>query len=75
MLAIGSRLARKKLGFRTLLDVISLKDTQLVRGSHGRPTDDPQHGPILISSAEEYLPEGEADTLQFKELVLRHVFG
>lgn len=75
MLAIGSRLARKKLGFRTLLDVISLKDTQLVRGSHGRPTDDPQHGPILISSTDEYLPEGEADTLQFKELVLQHVFG
>jgi len=75
MLAIGSRLARKKLGFRTLLDVISLKDTQLVRGSHGRPTDDPQHGPILISSTNEYLPEGEADTLKFKELVLQHVFG
>jgi len=75
MLAIGSRLARKKLGFRTLLDVISLKDTQLVRGSHGRPTDDPQHGPILISSTDEYLPEGEADTLKFKELVLQHVFG
>ena len=30
MLAIGSRLARKKLGFRTLLDVISLKDLSLI---------------------------------------------
>ena len=29
----------------TLLDVISLKDTQLVKGSHGRLTDDPNAGP------------------------------
>ncbi len=75
MLAIGSRVIRKKLGFRTLLDVISHNDTRLVKGSHGRPTDDPQHGPVLISSAAEYLPDGEADTLKFKELVLTHVFG
>ncbi|MGH6917879.1 MAG: alkaline phosphatase family protein, partial [Geminicoccaceae bacterium] len=32
-LAIGWRLAKRKLGMRTLLDVISPKDTQLVRGS------------------------------------------
>ena len=74
MAAIGSRLARKKLGFRTLLDVISLKDTPLVKGSHGRPTDDPAHGPILISSNASMLPEGEVESTDFKELVLRHVF-
>ena len=34
--AIGWRLAKRKLGQRTLLDVISLKDTRLVKGSHGR---------------------------------------
>ena len=34
-LALGSRLVRKKLGFRTLMDVIPL-DATLVRGSHGR---------------------------------------
>ena len=74
VLAIGSRVIRKKLGFRTLLDVISRRDTQLVKGSHGRPTDDPQHGPVFISSASEHLPIGEIDSLQFKELVLNHVF-
>ncbi len=75
-LAIGSRLARRKLGFRNLLDVISLKDTQLVKGSHGRPTDDPQHGPVLISSQAELLPEKDTiHTLEFKDLMLRHVFG
>jgi len=75
MAAIGSRLARKKMGFRTLLDVISLKDTGIVKGSHGRPTDDPDHGPIVISSNSALLPEGAVSSVDFKELVLKHVFS
>ncbi len=74
MAAIASRLARKKMGFRTLLDVISLKDTQIVRGSHGRPTDEPDHGPVLISSNAQHLPEGEVHSAEFKSLVLKHIF-
>ncbi len=73
--AVGSRLLRKKLGFRTLLDVISLKDTQLVKGAHGRPTDDPQHGPLVISSNAALLPEGQVDSVDFKDMVLQHVFN
>jgi len=75
MVSAGSRLVRRKLGFRTLLDVISLKDTQLVKGSHGRPTDDPMHGPVVISSNAGLLPEGEVASTDFKELVLQHVFS
>ncbi len=75
MAAIASRVARKKLGFRTLLDVISLKDTKLVKGSHGRPTDDPQHGPVLISSSAQHLPSGDVHSTEFKALVLKHIFG
>jgi len=74
-LAIGWRLARRRLGMRTLLDVISLKDTQLVRGSHGRLTDDAEHGPLVISSEPELLPEGAVAATAFKDLVLDHVFG
>jgi predicted AlkP superfamily pyrophosphatase or phosphodiesterase len=74
MAAIAWRLAKRKLGQRTLLDVISLKDTQLVRGSHGRPTDDPDDGPLVISSRPELLPEGDVAATGFKELVLDHVF-
>ena len=73
-LAIGSRLARRKLGFRTLLDVISPSDTALVEGAHGRPTDDPDHGPLVIGSEASLLPDGEIDSLDFKALVLAHVF-
>lgn len=75
MAAIGSRLIRRKLGLRTLLDVISLKDTALVKGSHGRPTDDPEHGPVVISSNAELLPEGQLESTEFKQLVLDHVFA
>ncbi len=72
--AIISRLVKKKMGFRTLLDVISLKETALVKGSHGRPTDDPDHGPLVISSVATFLPEGQVDSTDFKDLVLRHIF-
>ena len=75
MLAVASRLARRKLGMRTLLDVISLKDTKLVKGSHGRPTDDPAHGPLVISSRPDLLPETEVEATAFKQLVLDHVFS
>ncbi len=75
MLATGWRLAKRKLGFRTLLDVISLKDTALVRGSHGRLTDNPQHGPLVISSRADRLPQGTVEATAFKQLVLDHVFG
>jgi hypothetical protein len=42
-----SRLIRKKLGFRTLFDVIPL-DASLAKGSHGLPTADPLDRPLLI---------------------------
>ncbi|MCH2136531.1 MAG: alkaline phosphatase family protein [Phycisphaerales bacterium] len=48
-LKIGGRLLAKKLGLRTLMDVIPLDDS-LVKGSHGRP--DPEYDPILWSSTE-----------------------
>jgi predicted AlkP superfamily pyrophosphatase or phosphodiesterase len=75
MLATGWRLAKRKLGLRTLLDVISLKDTRLVKGSHGRLTDDPQHGPLVISSRAERLPGGPVEATAFKQLVLDHLFS
>jgi predicted AlkP superfamily pyrophosphatase or phosphodiesterase len=41
------RLIQKKLGFRTLLDVVPL-DASLVRGSHGLPALQPGDRPLLI---------------------------
>ena len=73
--AIGWRLLKRKLGMRTLLDVISLNDTKLVKGSHGRLTDDPADGPLVISSRAELMPDGAVEATAFKQLVLDHVFA
>ena len=49
-LKIAATLARKALGFRTLLDVIGT-DARLVRGSHGRLPATPADGPVFLSTA------------------------
>lgn len=70
----GLKLLKRKLGFRQLMDLTSIKDTQLVRGSHGLLTA-PEDGPLVISSEVGMLPDDEAiDATEFKDLVLRHVF-
>ena len=67
------KLLRKKLGFRTLMDVISL-DADLVSGSHGRLEDDPNEGPILMSS--ETLPGDRSWAMtDVKDLALTMMFG
>jgi predicted AlkP superfamily pyrophosphatase or phosphodiesterase len=73
-LAIGSRLARRKLGFRALMDVVPL-DATLVKGSHGVPIADAGSGPLVISSQESLLPEGPVEATAVKGLILDHVFG
>jgi hypothetical protein len=75
MLATGWKLAKRKLGLRALLDVISLKDTAQVKGSHGRIIEDTQHGPLVISSRAERLPTGPVDATAFKQFVLDHIFS
>ncbi|HZU35493.1 MAG TPA: alkaline phosphatase family protein, partial [Gemmataceae bacterium] len=49
------RLLQKKLGFRTLVDVVPL-DPTLVRGSHGLPAADPLDRPIFIGSGKTPAP-------------------
>ena len=49
-LRVLAKLVKKRLGFRTLLDVIPLRP-ELVRGSHGRLPTHSSQGPLLISSS------------------------
>jgi predicted AlkP superfamily pyrophosphatase or phosphodiesterase len=72
-LSVGWRLAKRALGFATLMDVIPL-DASLVKGSHGRPTDDPGDGPVFLSSEHRLLAEGPMAATDVKAAVLRHVF-
>ena len=69
------KLAKRKLGQRQLLNVISPSATHLVKGTHGRLTDDPDQGPLVISSRPDLLPEGPVPAGDFKALILDHLFG
>ena len=73
-LTVGSKLARRKLGFRTLLDVIPL-DATLVKGSHGRQTSagDPD-APVFISRQRQHVPAGPIPSVAVFDLLLRHLF-
>jgi len=70
---VAWKLARRAMGFRALLDVIPL-DASLVKGSHGRLTDRPEHGPLVISSDAE-LVAPTVCAMDIKQLVLDHVFA
>jgi predicted AlkP superfamily pyrophosphatase or phosphodiesterase len=72
MVKVGLKIARSKLGFRTLMNVIPL-DARLVKGSHGRITDDPRKGPIFLSTEPDLVPD-MVRAVDVKDLVLRHVF-
>ena len=72
-IAVASRLARKALGMRYLMDVIGL-DATVVRGSHGRPTDDAADGPLFITTAPHLLADGPVPAASVKQLLLDHLF-
>jgi predicted AlkP superfamily pyrophosphatase or phosphodiesterase len=61
------RLVQKKLGFRTVFDVIPL-DARVVRGSHGLTAADPQDRPILIGHG--YNPGPTVPMTAVKEMIL-----
>jgi len=73
MATVAWKLARRKLGFRTLLDVIPL-DTSLVKGSHGRIPDSPDDGPVFATSEPALVGDGAVNAIAVKQLVLDHVF-
>jgi predicted AlkP superfamily pyrophosphatase or phosphodiesterase len=62
------RLLQKKLGFRTLFDVIPL-DASLVKGSHGLRASEAIDRPLLIGDGT--MPGGELEMTAVKELVLQ----
>ena len=75
-LRVARRLLQRRLGQRALLDVIPIKDTSMIKGSHGILTDDPEDGPLVMTNVPELLGDGAmVDATAFKALVLEHVFA
>jgi predicted AlkP superfamily pyrophosphatase or phosphodiesterase len=69
--SIGWKIAKRKLGFRSLLDVIPL-DASLVKGSHGRPGTNVD-GPMVMSRRTDLLPARGIDSVEVYPLILRHL--
>ena len=69
---IGATLLRRRLGFRSLLDVIPL-DATLVRGSHGRVTEAAAEGPLFVTERTDLLDAAIIDATDVCELLLRHL--
>ena len=72
-LAVLTKLLKRKLGFRQLLDVIPL-DPSLVRGSHGLMPRTIADGPLLMSTNPELLPAAGVAATDVRQILLRHVF-
>jgi predicted AlkP superfamily pyrophosphatase or phosphodiesterase len=69
---VGWMVAKKKLGFRTLMRVIPL-DAALVKGSHGLAAGKPEEGALLMTSEKHLLATPEVAATGVFELLLRHL--
>ena len=73
LLKVGTKLARKALGMRYVMDVIPL-DATLIRGSHGLPTSDLADAPMFISSETGLLTQASLAATQVRDAILNHVY-
>lgn len=71
-LTVGWKIAKRKLGFRNLLDVIPL-DATLVRGSHGRRTNGGDHGPLCLSRQADLLESDQLRSIDVFGVIRRHL--
>ncbi|NND16662.1 MAG: alkaline phosphatase family protein, partial [Eudoraea sp.] len=62
------KLIRKKLGFRTLMNVIPLQ-AELVKGSHGRIPESVEDHPIVIVDSPSGLPEESISAVEIHDLI------
>jgi predicted AlkP superfamily pyrophosphatase or phosphodiesterase len=69
---IAWTLAKKKMGLRTLMEVIPL-DAGLVKGSHGLAAARPEEGAVLLSSEKGLVAADRVPATGVFDLILRHL--
>jgi predicted AlkP superfamily pyrophosphatase or phosphodiesterase len=69
---VGWKLLKKKMGFRTLMDLIPL-DATLIRGSHGRTPENNQDKPLIISPLKDNLSTELILSTQVFEVILQNL--
>ncbi|SHI05063.1 alkaline phosphatase family protein [Ferrimonas marina] len=72
MLSVAWRLLKKRLGQRTLMDVIAT-DANLVKGSHGRAPSSPELGACYVTSQPGL--DGDLAATEVKGFLLAQMFG
>ena len=72
-LTVGWKLLKRKLGSRTLLDVIPL-DPSLVRGSHGRTEQPSSSQPVLITQGDLSNNTDELPVTAMRDVILDQMF-
>ena len=72
MAKVIGKLLKKKMGFRTVLDIIPLK-AELVKGSHGRIPEDRDDYPIFITNDKSAITEEIIKPTDVYHILKRHV--
>ncbi len=73
-LTVGWKLLKRSLGFRGLLDVIPL-DASLVKGSHGRPGEASDDGPVFLTRQRHLVLRETVASVEVYGLLLAHLRG
>ncbi len=66
------KLAKKKMGFRTVLDIIPI-DASLIKGSHGSVPESKDDYPILISNNKQLVPEELIEATKVFDVLEKHL--
>jgi predicted AlkP superfamily pyrophosphatase or phosphodiesterase len=74
MAKVVGKLLKKKLGFRTVMNIIPI-DATLIKGSHGRLTEDKEDYPIFISNREQSVKENVIKSIQVRDLIEDHLLN
>ncbi|WP_027075415.1 alkaline phosphatase family protein [Maribacter antarcticus] len=72
MAKVVGKLLKKKLGFRTVMNIIPI-DASLIKGSHGRIPDDIADYPLLISNTNAAIKEGIIEAVDVYQIIENQV--
>ncbi|MBU2902883.1 alkaline phosphatase family protein [Maribacter dokdonensis] len=74
MAKVVGKLIKKKMGFRTVMDIIPI-DATLIKGSHGRITEDVEDYPIFISNHSFGKKDQTISAIQVRDLIEDHLLN
>ncbi|WP_282113633.1 alkaline phosphatase family protein [Maribacter stanieri] len=74
MAKVVGKLLKKKMGFRTVMDIIPI-DATLIKGSHGRLTEDIEDFPIFISNHVTGDNHQKIKAIQVRDLIEDHLLN